>query len=204
MKINKIFFLSSLILIFITSCGPAMNVRNTNSRSGITRIKQFTDKKTTLMWAHHDPTQRQSLMYVDENGNIKILAEQSPDAGLSRNLDLTPKAKIDGTVDAELALKIGTELEKLTNRTTSLMMTREALYRIAEMYFNGAIDKGKYELLFKEVIDKSKELLAEEAKLEEQKAKTTQAETEKLKIELEKEKLKKGEGVEKKKDKKEE
>ncbi|TPN86975.1 hypothetical protein [Aquimarina algicola] len=189
MKINNVIV---IILILITSvaCSPAINVRNTNARSGIMRVKQFTNKPTTLMWAHHDPTQRQTLMYVDENGNIKILAEQSPDAGLSRNLNLTTKAKVEGTIDAEVAIKTAAELEKLTNRTTSLMITRESLYRLAEMYFNGAIDKGKYEILFKEVINQTKELIKEEAKLEEQKANIANTEMEKLKLDLEKSKKK--------------
>ncbi len=177
---------------FFQSCSPAMNVRNSNKRSGIIRVKQFTDRKTTLMWAHHDPTQRQTLMHVDENGNIKVLAEQSPDAGITRNIEIDPKVKIEGKVDAELLVKTQAELSKLTNRTTSLMITREALYRLSEGYFNGAVDKDKYIELYKEVITQSIKMIEEESKLEAEKAKTAKAEAERVKAEtdLEKEKIK--------------
>lgn len=176
---------------FLQSCSSAMNVRNSNKRSGITRVKQFT-KKGTLLWAHYDPTQRQTLMFIDEKGAVKVLAEQSPDAGLSKSFELDPKVKVEGTVDIELLIKTQAELTKLTNRTTTLMITREALYRLSEAYFNGAVDEVKYLELYKDIINQSKKLIIEETKLEEAKAKTAQAEAEKAKVEadLEKEKLK--------------
>lgn len=176
----------------LQSCRPAMNVRHSNKRSGIVRVKQFTDKKTTLMWAHYDPTQRQTLMHVDEEGKIKVLAEQSPDAGLSRNFELNPKVKVEGKVDVEVLIKTQAELAKLTNRTTSLMITREALYRLSEAYFNGAVTTEKYVELYKEIINQSAKLVEQEAKLEAERAKTAQAEADKAKSEadLEKEKLK--------------
>jgi len=188
--INSILFV--IILIF-TSCkvfqGGGMSTRNSNKRSGIARVAQFTDKKTTLMWAHHDPTQRQTLMFVDENGQIKILAEQSPDAGVTNSSDLSGKAKVSDKVDAEALLKFQAQLEKLTNRTSSLMITRETLYTMRELCFNGIITKTELVSMYEKFLEKLVEIVKEDAKIEEAKAKILQAEIEGEKIELEKLKL---------------
>lgn len=189
---TSIYLLTLLISVyFFQSCSPSMNVRNSNKRAGITRVKQFTEKGT-LLWAHYDPTQRQTLMFIDDKGAVKILAEQSPDAGLSRSLELNPKVKIEGKVDVEVLIKTEAELAKLTNRTTSLMITREALYRLSEAYFNGAVSAEKYIELYKEIIKQTENLITQEARLEEARSKTAESEAEKAKTEadLEKEKLK--------------
>lgn len=197
MKKLVLFLILIISISILESCKPAMNVRNSNKRAGITRVKQFTSQKGkrekgTLLWAHYDPTKRQALMFIDTAGNIKILAEQSPDAGLSRSFELSPKVKIEGAVDVEVLIKTQAELAKLTNRTTSLMITREALYRLSEAYFNGAVGTNRFVELYKEIIYQARNLVLEETKLEEAKAKTAQAEAEKARIaaELEKEKMK--------------
>lgn len=178
-----------VILFFIISCKPAMNVRHSNKRSGIIRVKQFTEKKTTLMWAHHDPTQRQTLMYVDEDGNIKVLAEQSPDAGLSRVFDAETKAKGLDKVDVDFLFKVQSEINKLTDRSATLMVTREALYRLSEAYFNGAVDQAGFSQLYRAIIEEADELLKSEMELEKLKKEMFEAETEMLKTKIEEQKL---------------
>ena len=191
---KKIFTVLIIVctILMLQSCKIAMNVRNSNKHSGIVRVKQLADScKSTILWAHYDATQRQTLMQADAaTGLLKVLAEQSPDAGLSKKIELDPHVKIDGKVDANLLLKTQTDLEKLTNRTTSLMITREALYRLQEASFNGFIDKNQYFDLYNVVITQASILVKEETGLEEQKAKTAQAEADKAKTELETEKLK--------------
>lgn len=182
-----------LTILSLASCcifeGGGMSRRNSNTRSGIVRVAQFTDKKTTLMWAHHDPTQRQTLMYVDENGQIKILAEQSPDAGVTNTSNISGKAKVNDKVDAEALLAFQAQLEKLTNRTSSLMITRETLYAIRELCFNGTITKTEALSMYEKYLDKLVEIAKEDAKIEEAKAKGLQVEVDKAKVELEKLKL---------------
>ncbi|WP_124643238.1 hypothetical protein [Amniculibacterium aquaticum] len=186
---------ASLILttIILNSCsifhGGGMSNRNSNSRSGIVRVKQFTNKPTTLMWAHHDPTQRQTLMYVDTLGNIKVLAEQSPDAGISNIANLSANAKLTDKLDAATVLNFQAQLEKLTNRTTSLMITRENLYAIRELCFNNKIVDTQAISLYNSYFSKIVDIVKEDAKIEEAKAKVIQAEVEKAKIELEKLKI---------------
>lgn len=183
----------TFVIVMITtlnSCalfqGGGMTVRNSNKRSGIVRIAQFTDKNTTLTWAHHDPTQRQTLMYVDSLGNIKVLAEQSPDAGISNITGIAGTANVFEELDAEAVLDFQAQLEKLTNRTSSLMITRENLYAIRELYFNNAINSTDILSMYKEYLDKLVEIVKEDSKIEEAKAKIIQLEIEKEKILLEK------------------
>ena len=182
-----------LLITVLQGCcvfhGGGMSDRQSNRRSGLVRVSQFTGPNGTLMWAHHDPTQRQTLMYVDGNGRLKVLAEQSPDAGVSNVADISASADVEGKVDAETAIKIQAQLEKLTNRTTSLMITRETLYAIREASFNGQITPAEAILMYNSFLAKLDIIVVQDAKIEEAKAEGLKAEAEKAKAELEKAKL---------------
>jgi len=161
MKIFKNFVV--IFIVFLSSCG-ALNMKNANKSAGLVRVKQFTDDKGTLLWAHYDPTKRQTIMYINKNSELKILAEQSPDAGFTKIFELIPKFDINDAVTADISLKSQKNLINLTNRTTSIMFAREALYRLSEAGFNGYIDKSEYVVLYKLIINNSLTLMKEEIK----------------------------------------
>jgi len=185
----RIFLYSFCLSLLLSNC--AMNSIHNKKNTGIVRVKQFTDKKSTFMWAHHDATQRQTLMYVDELGNIKIIAEQAPDAGLSKVLDISGNGKITDELDVGAFLNSKAQLEKLTNRTTSLMITRENLYAIRELHFNNAIDNAQVIGMYDKFLDKLADIMKQDVLLEEARAKSMQADADISKVELEKMKLEK-------------
>ncbi|AWX44822.1 hypothetical protein HME9304_01827 [Flagellimonas maritima] len=183
-KRESIIVLALTMLIFLNSCalfqGGGMTHRSFDKATGVTRISQF-EKGGTLTWAHHDATKRQSLMFVDSQGNVKVLAEQSPDAGISKITELLAKGQKD-SISAELNLSFQNTLEKLTDRTPSLMITRESLYTLRELHFNGALDSVGVKDLYEKYLDKLVEIVKEDSKTVEAKAKV-------LMLEIEKEKL---------------
>ncbi len=192
MRMSIKLILALLTIFTFANCNKAMVVRNTKKPTGIVRVSQFTGEGTdgsTLIWAHHDPTQRQTLMHIDTDGNVKVLAEQSPDAGVSSMTDIIGKIKIIKEIDLEAILKIESQLEKLTNRTSSLMITREYLYALREFHYNGAINSAEIITLNKQYLDKLVDIVKEDSKIEEAKAKTLQLQLDLEKVLLEKLKI---------------
>jgi hypothetical protein len=149
-------------------------------------IQQITKNNTTLIWTQRQAKDNHTLLSIDSSGTIKVLAGQSPEPEFAKNIEPDSNLKIQGKIDINLLLKSQQELAKLNNQSASLMITKEALYRLAEAYFNGLVDSSKYVQLYNSILKQTTDMLASEVELEEAKAETIEAETEKLKIELQK------------------
>jgi hypothetical protein len=121
----------------VTSCGKLTGIYSSraNGRAGIKKISQFKDGLGTLSWAYYDATKRSSLIYVSEDGIIRVLAENTPDVALSTISNLTAKAKIFEKVDAEATLSTSRTIAELGKRTVSVNLLRDALYRLHELYY---------------------------------------------------------------------
>jgi len=196
---KRLFFYMLLVSIFaFESCKTSKPI--TNGKSEIQNIQQITKNNTTLYWSQQKSTEKFILLSMDSLGKIKVLGSPSPEPEFSKNIEPDSNFKIQGKIDIALLLKSQLELAKLNNRSASLLITKEALYRLAEAYFNGLIDSSRYAQLYNSILKQSAELLAVEVELEEAKAETIAAETEKMKIELQKatielEKLKLEKGI---------
>ncbi len=134
------FYFSILILISLSSCSIFKDASFQNNKAigkaGIVRIPQFTkSSKGTFMWSHYDATKRGSLMYIDKNERIRVLAENPPDAAIQSITNITASADIDGKVDAKLAMETSKSIAELGKRTAAVNMLRDALYRLNEMYY---------------------------------------------------------------------
>ncbi|HWZ23238.1 MAG TPA: hypothetical protein VNW06_11325 [Cytophagaceae bacterium] len=161
----------------------------TNKKPEINTIGQVTRNNTTLLWTNHEPSERYTLLSIDSTGKIKVLAAQSLEPEFLKNIQLDSNVNIQGKTDVTFLLKSQAELAKLNNKSASLLITREALYRLAEAYFNGLVDSSRYAQLYNRILAQSIELASTELDLEEAKAETIVAETEKAKVELQKAQL---------------
>lgn len=125
-----------LLFIVITSCNSSKKIysKTAHGKAGISKIAQYTDGGTFL-WAHYDASKRSSVMYLSENGELRVLAENSPDVAYQTILDINAKVKVTDEVDAEAALKTQRSVAQLGKRTAAVNMLRDALYRINEMYY---------------------------------------------------------------------
>ncbi len=203
------FFYPLLLLSFFIfeSCKTSKPVTITKPETQ--NLQQITKNNTTLIWTQRQAKDNHTLLSIDSLGNVKVLASQSPEPEFAKTIEPDSTLKIQGKIDINLLLKSQQELAKLNNQSASLLITKEALYRLAEAYFNGLVDSSKYVELYNSVLKQSTDLVATEVELEEAKAETIAAETEKLKIELQKatielEKLKIEKGISVDKEKPEE
>jgi len=169
--------------LFLLACGKIKGLysKNTSSRTGITKIAQFKDnERGTLLWTHYDATQRQGLIFISGT-YTKTLSEQSPDAGLSREFEISPKVKVNTAADIALLLKTRAELEQLSEKTPATLITREALYRLSEANFNAYVTANSFMTAFESVLSTAVEIAKADAEAEKAKA-----EAEKAKAEIQK------------------
>jgi hypothetical protein len=183
-----IFYILIVTSIFgFESCKPSTTL--TNQKLEINNVDQITKNKTTVLWTKYGSTERQTLLSMDSTGKIKVLAAQSPEPDFFKNIELDSNVKIQGKADVTFLLKSQAELGKLNNKSVGLLITREALYRLSEAYFNGLVDSSRYAQLYNRILTQCIELASVELDLEEAKAETIVAETEKAKVELQKSQL---------------
>lgn len=151
MKIKNYLRLT-LFLILFSSCSTFKDASFQNNKAvgkaGLVRVPQFLNKKSndkgTFMWSHYDATKRGSLIYIDKNGRIRVLAENPPDAAIQSITNITASANVSGKVDASLVYKTSKSIAELGKRTASVNMLRDALYRLNEMYYATRDEKENY------------------------------------------------------------
>lgn len=148
-----------MLLVFLFSGCDSIN--KSRKVSGISRQNLFLNESTgtadpTLFWAHYDATQRGSMLYVDANQKVRVLAENPPDAAIQSIIGITAKVKgIDGVGEAEAAFNAQKSIAELGKRTAAVNMLRDALYRLNEMYY-ATVDENNET---KELLKNSPELL---------------------------------------------
>ncbi|MGG8495805.1 hypothetical protein ACQY1Q_05275 [Tenacibaculum sp. TC6] len=168
---TKCIKIKQLLALFIatifTSCGvfkSSFPTNKANGSAGIIKVPTYLDKngktQETFMWSHYDATKRGSLMYLDKKGNIRVLAENPPDAAIQSITNITAKTKINDKVDAELALSASKSIAELGKRTAAVNMLRDALYRLNEMYYatKEARDENR-EIIKKAIENKNNDFL---------------------------------------------
>jgi hypothetical protein len=186
----KTVFISILLITGIVSFAIAQSTElDSNEVSEKKPDNKSQKDKTMIYWKEQKSGERQTLVKVDSSGQVMILAAQPYESDFMKHHFPDSLLKIHGKVDANTFMKNQKEVSAMKNRSISLLVTKEALYRLAEAYFNGAIDSSAYRTLYSEVLLQAIDLVAEETSLEEAKAETIVAETEKLKIELQKAQL---------------
>lgn len=117
-------------------------------------------------WMEYDATRRGAVVRVDTQGKVTMLAEPSPDVAMAAAQSLL--AKLDyGGIPAELEASLAREVVQLGQRTTTVMVLRDSLYRLSELKQNGGLDADTlklFELVLKAVVDIAhSELVREQA-----------------------------------------
>lgn len=147
------------IAIAISSCGGLRETFNHSSarkKAGIVQIPQYEGEKGTLTWAHYDASKRGSMIYVDKSGNVRILAENPPDAAIQSITEISAKVgEIKGVGSVDAALKTQRSIAELGKRTAAVNMMRDALYRLNEMYYSSVDRTNKLLQKREEYIDKT-------------------------------------------------
>jgi hypothetical protein len=135
---TAIFFIfSSVVVAGCKYFTPSMNKRNANGKAGIIRAKRLDNG--TFFWTHFDASKRASLVYVTSGGNVRVLAENSPDAAFKSSMDALGKVIAtsgSSTVSAETKFSLAKDVVELGKRNATVNVLRDALYRLNEVYYN--------------------------------------------------------------------
>jgi len=94
-------------------------------------------------WLNYDATRRAGFIFEKDAGR-QVLSEPAPDVALQSTTSLL--ADFGGD---KLETSVQEAIVELGKRTTSVMMLREALYRLGEMKMNGTLDADAKELYAK-------------------------------------------------------
>jgi hypothetical protein len=76
-------------------------------------------------------------LITEPNPSVRVLAEQSPDAALGVVSEFVAKGSYSG-ITAEASAKVTETIAELGKRTQTVMVLREALYRLNELGMNNS------------------------------------------------------------------
>ena len=95
------------------------------------------DVSNGVRWIDYDATRRGAYLVTSQNPNMRVLAEQSPDAALGVVAEFVAKGSYQG-ISADASAKVTETISELGKRTQTVMVLREALYRLNELGINNA------------------------------------------------------------------
>ena len=167
---------SMRILLFIATLTSLSSCRTFTRPTDVRVVEEG-----RLKVVNYDATRRGTYVVVHKDGSVRIAAEPPPDVALSILASLAAKFSVPGGLEgAEGSASVDEDAIELAGRTALVLIHRDLLFRLAEMYANDAIGKAEYQILYKEVLAAGKALAdagvkSAEAKLIESKVKAVEA-----------------------------
>lgn len=116
----------------------AFEKKPANNNSGIIRGKRFT-QGSTFFWSYFDASKRASLISANQNGKLRVLAENPPDMAFSSVKNIVSALKLEVAtvkVGAESRVELAKEVVQLGQRTAIVNILRDAMYRLNESFYN--------------------------------------------------------------------
>lgn len=109
-----------------------------------------------VQWLNYDATRRGGFV-LPADSKHKVIAEPAPDAIVSSAFDLLAKADLKGE-SGEVQVKYAENVAELASRHETVLVLREALYRLSELNINQAVSdadhlKAMYEQALSAVTD---------------------------------------------------
>jgi hypothetical protein len=114
--------LASIVLLSLALCG----------------CRTFTDPAREhsvgngVSWIDYDATRRGAYLISTNNPDVRVLAEQSPDAAMGTVAEFVAKGSYNG-ISAEASAKVTETIAELGKRTQTVMVLRESMYRLNEL-----------------------------------------------------------------------
>ena len=152
---NKIYTTIFVLLFanFIVSCN------STRSVAIIERQRLFKDDngriEPTLFTSHTDATQRISIIIADASGRFTTFSENPPDAAIQSALGAAAKADVVGKVNAEAQLNFAKTIAELGKRSEAINFHRDGMFRLSEMFNNGALTGTELRVLIDSLQNKT-------------------------------------------------
>lgn len=180
-KVVLLFF----IFIFSLSTLFAQKAHKVN----LTHFRQYKeDKKQSIYFADYDASRRGSVIIHDHENSlspIRILSEPPPDAIVTFTSTLSNTLKVGDKLDMAQSLQFTQAITELTKRNTTIVVLRDALYRLNEYDFNnpGKLSDSVYLKKFDDILELASKIADKE--IQEVVAEKIQNENENLKLKQE-------------------
>lgn len=177
----KRFILCLPAVVLLGSCllfkDPHQGFHKSNARASAVIVRGSRYDSSTFFRSFYDATKRSTLTYFTDNGKPIILAENNPDVGINEALTFLAKVHTGAGLDVAAGAHISNAIVKLTEKTPGNIFTRDALYRLNEMYLNTlfiysdagrnidvgflkqqALDSATYRSIFNAIIDAARQM----------------------------------------------
>lgn len=143
---------------------PGIGCRTSTKPTGIRTILNSTNAHVRLV--HYDATRRGVYIVQHGVGDVRIAAEPPPDAAMAVAAEFIGKVSGMGAqaTGGELNAKLNESIVELAGRGQVVTLARDALYRLAEMYVNEAIEKEEYQKQYSKILEMITTLVTAESK----------------------------------------
>ncbi|WP_143019944.1 hypothetical protein [Niabella drilacis] len=140
---KALFLLCGLTLIALHSCSIFEKSEQRRKSVGISRQNLYTTQVNgrilpTLFWAHYDATQRGGLYLAKEDGTVKVISENPPDAALNSTINVLVKANVAGKIDAAAKFSAVKSVAELGKKNAANYMIRDLAFRIESLQNNAS------------------------------------------------------------------
>lgn len=137
-----------LILLILSACSPTRRIHDPVS-------------KVTVI--DYSASRRGAYILNGPNNRAVIVSEPAPDIAKSITASLGLSAKtISDIAEPELKAKYASKVIDLANRSQTLQVLREALFRLSEMGASSNLSGDQRVVLYKKVLDTAKIIAATE------------------------------------------
>lgn len=177
-----------LFIILLLFCFPNSFAQKAH-KVNLTHFKQYKeDANQSIYFADYDASRRGSVIihnHKDSLNPIKILSEPPPDAIVAFTSTISNTLKVGEKIDMTQSLQFTQAISELTKRNTTIVVLRDALYRLNEYDFNnpGKLSDSIYLQKFDEILKLVGKIADKE--IQEVKSEKIQNENENIKLKQE-------------------
>lgn len=120
--------------------------------------KPYEDINQSIYFADYDASRRGSLIIhnsKDINNPVRILSEPPPDAIVAFTTAINNRLDVEGKLNTSQSVSFTQAISELTKRNTTIVVLRDALYRLNEFNFNNpnALTNEQYIKQFDKILD---------------------------------------------------
>lgn len=115
------------------------------------------DLQSGIEWMDYDATRRGALI-LPTGADVRVLSEPAPDVAMATVADFTGKVSYQGA-SGEAAAKVTETIAELGKRTQTVMVLREALFRLNELQtYQKDLQPSDIKELYSKVLDTALEI----------------------------------------------
>lgn len=97
--------------------------------------------------------ERRGAIAAPRSTELTVCAEPVPDVALQHTSSFLAKVDVPQSAEGELSTEFASEVVQLAGRTQTVLLLREAMYRLCEQSMNGNLNQSDIKSLFEKVLE---------------------------------------------------